>query len=111
MRRALLPLLLVAVVGCASFREATPRTHLEDARAVYVACVETATTLLQAKVMDVKTANAFESVRKRVADLIAAADSAIAAGASFDFSDLDSSLVSAQNIIQIVQASGVTHGH
>ena len=104
MRRAALLALLVVVAGCASFTEASPRTHLENTRQVYTASLQTATALAQSGVLDLKTAEALESVRVRLAAMIAEADTAIAAGAEFSFADLDASLDALKEILAIARA-------
>jgi len=97
-------LMLLASVSCQSIQEATPKTHVANARAIYIAAVQAATTLGKAGLLDLKVAEQFESVRVRAAGLLAEADKAIANDTEFNFADLTSTMNSLQALLAI--ASG-----
>ena len=100
MKIVVLALLLVAV-GCQSMQEATPETHVANARAIYIAAVQTGTTLAAAGVIDLKVAEQFEDVRVRAEGLLAKADEAVESGADFNFADLTATIASLQTVLTI----------
>lgn len=95
-------LLLAILSSCSAMKEASPATHVANARSVYIALVETATDLSKAGIMPLKVMEQFELIRIRVAGMLSAADVAVKNGIEFNFSDLASTLESMQAILTIV---------
>ena len=97
-RTAIAAILLVTLTlgssGCQSMQDASPETHVANARSIYIACVQAATALGNADVLDVEVLEQFNEVRIRAYGLLEEADAAVAAGADFNFADLTATIAS-----------------
>lgn len=99
--RLLTVALAVLLMGCPSIQEASPETHVANARAIYTAALNTFADLAEQGHVDLELAEQFEEVRVRVAAMLEEADAAVTAGAEFDFADLASTMESLTTVLSI----------
>ena len=110
MKRAAVPFLALAILACNSMPTQTPRQHLEDIRAVYIVCVESAQQLIDARLVTLKTAQTIRAVQVKVGAALDAADQALAGGATVDFKDLEGALQTLKDLLDIAQKVVKTNG-
>ena len=99
MRRYAIVAALVLVAGCQSYQHDDAASYVASARQAYIGVVKGVTDMAAAGFVDVKTAEKFELVRVRAAQLLATADAALESGAEFDLSSLKGTMEALQTFI------------
>ena len=98
MRRAPILAVLVLVAAC---QTTDVDRQVFNGRAIYVATVKSMTDLAATGVIDLKTAEKFESVRVRVDQLLTAAETALTADKPVDVSTVYGALDALQDVLML----------